>query len=130
MRRSNKKPEIYKKLKRKFGVKWDNGLIITYGDTAYSKKRIPRIKYVHEKVHSKRQLKLGVDKWWDKYLKDKNFRLAEELLAYKKEVEWIYKQKADIGFRKKVIESMAQDLSSGMYGNIISYDNALKAITE
>jgi hypothetical protein len=130
MKRSNEKPEIYKKLKKRFGVKWNDGLIITYGDTTYSKERIHRIKYVHEKVHSKRQLRMGVEDWWDKYLKDKDFRLNEELLAYRKEVEWIYKQGIDKDFRTAVIEGMATDLSSKMYGEIISYEDALRAITE
>ena len=37
----------------------------------------------HELLHQERQLAMGVLRWWWRYATDKQFRLAEEVLAYR-----------------------------------------------
>lgn len=46
---------------------------------------------MHEKVHIERQLKIGVEAWWDRYLTNVRFRYYEELLAHRAEYEHLAK---------------------------------------
>lgn len=41
----------------------------------------------HERLHRRRQQEMGTIRWWWKYLRDADFRLAEEVLAYKRQLE-------------------------------------------
>ena len=71
MKLSHNKPEIYEKCKQIFGVDWDRGVVITYGDTVYSKNDISEHTIVHEETHIKQQKEMGPEKWWEKYFIDK-----------------------------------------------------------
>lgn len=128
MNRTNSKPKIYKKLHRKFGVQWDDGIIIAYGENIHCKYKVSRHKYVHEKVHCKQQLKYGIDRWWGKYIKDKKFRLEQELEAYRKEKDYIESNIRDINLKKEMMDSILNDISSSIYGDIISYEEAKQLI--
>ncbi len=128
MKRSDKKPGIYKKLKKQFGISWEKGIIITVGDTIHCKQYISRIKYIHEKVHGKQQREYGVEEWWKYYLKDSGFRLEQEIEAYKAEIEYAEFKIRDIEKRYKIFGAIAKDLSSSMYGNMISFGEAVKVL--
>lgn len=41
----------------------------------------------HERVHLRRQQEMGRFRWWWKYLTDSDFRLAEEVMAYRRQLE-------------------------------------------
>lgn len=120
-------PPIYQRAKKQFGVTWDMGVIFTYGDQIYSKNDINEFKMVHEKVHIKQQEKIGKDIWWDKYFADKEFRLSQELEAYKAEAKEIQKV-PNRRIRFQMIEQIARDISSKFYGNIISFDEAFEIL--
>lgn len=120
-------PAIYKRLKEQFGVKWGDGIIITYfpniywvdGETLSDEKR------AHEQTHLRQQEKMGVELWWDKYCVDSNFRLSQEIEAYKNEIEYLRRIVPDRNKRFKMINQIAKDLSSSIYGNICSYQEAM-----
>lgn len=78
----------------------------------------------HEEVHLKRQQKVGVDVWVEKYLTDEQFRLNEEVIAYRKQLDYI----KDRELRNKVMILCAKDLSSSLYGNICTIDEAYKLL--
>lgn len=120
------KPEIYETLKEKFGVDWDGGVVITYGDTVYHspKYTLPIEKIIHEQTHIEQQTAMGAKEWWDKYLEDIPFRLSQEVEAYKREAYFIRRTIKD---REKVfryIHRICLDLSSFIYGNIVTYSQA------
>jgi hypothetical protein len=103
------------------------GLVFTYGDTIYSPlgTNIPDNLMVHEQTHEKQQ-KIPSE-WWTRYLQDINFRLEQELEAYKNQYEF-YKKKNPLNWFP-FLSAIATDLSSNAYGNIITYQEALDKIT-
>jgi hypothetical protein len=123
---STTKPPVYPLLKEKFGIDWDNGIIITYGKTIHCKQPIPPEKMVHELVHVKQQT--NPEEWWNRYLLDKDFRLSQELEAYKKEAQFIKDNIKDRNGRYMYIHQMAKDLSSHIYGNVISFNDAMREL--
>ena len=114
MKISNQPPpdEIYKKAQEKWGVNFEAGVIFTYGDTIYAKN----------------QAFYGKEMWWYRYLKDDDFRLAQELEAYRNQVKWFNNNIKNRNERFKMINKIARDLSGSMYGNIVSYQEALRII--
>ena len=118
-------PEIYKKCHEKFGVEWDNGIVITYGDIVYSKWELPPSLVIHESVHVKQQIEMGIEKWWDKYLEDKEFRLSQEVEAYKEQIKFIKTTVKDRNIVFKMCHKIWWDMAR-MYGNMCSYGDAKK----
>lgn len=121
---------IYDKARELWGVDFNKGVIFTYGDTIHTKNDLSDELLVHEKTHIKQQLSYpgGPDKWWEKYFKDEQFRLEEELQAYRKQVAWIKARVKGRQQRFEAIKPIARLLSSSMYGNIISFQEALKLL--
>lgn len=125
---SNKKPAVYQQCQERFGVNWNKGIIITYGDTIYCKFKVHPQKIAHETVHIKQQSEYGVEAWWVRYFEDIRFRLDQEAEAYAAEVIWIQKNVKNFRDMAKRIDDLSVDLSSFTYGNIISKEKALKLI--
>lgn len=116
-------PPIYYKLQDKFGVKW-NDIIIAYAPDIYAPKSFPKQKEVHEAIHIMRQQEIGVDIWWGMYLENKDFRLAEELIAYKAEIEWIKQKVATRTERRLLMKHIYKSLASSVYDLGITEDYA------
>lgn len=116
---SSEVPPIYEKLHELFGVEWERGLIITYGDTIYTKDgRLSPALQRHEATHVRQQTKMGAEIWWEKYLSDPNFRKSQEAEAYRNQWQFIkqtVKNRED-AFRKKL--AIVGDFSGPMYGHI------------
>lgn len=113
--------EEYKKV---FDV--TDNTIFAYDKVIYSNKELPVHLEVHERRHLIRQQKIGVDKWCEMYLTDIKFRLKEEVIAYKEQLESI----SDRNQRDKLRKICAKDLSSPLYGNIISYEEAYSLLSK
>lgn len=100
-----------------------------YGDTIHnpSKNPIDLALMVHEGTHQIQQD--GKPKeWWGRYLKEPEFRFKQELEAYRTQYrvyEQTIKNRDQLALR---VHNMAKDLSGAMYGNIISYPQAVKSI--
>ena len=105
------------------------GAIFTFGDVIYnpSGNPIDQPLLMHEGTHSLRQ---GNDPsgWWQKYIKDDKFRLGEELLAYRVQYGEAKKYIKDRNALAKYLFRLAGDLSSAMYGNVVTRSEALKLI--
>lgn len=127
---SNSKPAIYQVLHDRFGVEWDKGIIITYGDTVYCKNDIAEDFKVHEFTHVTQQKEIGPIEWWKKYLDDPDFRLRMEVEAYRNQVKYIreHTESTTRDWRRDRIDSLAQSLSSFVYGNLVTYQKALDLI--
>jgi hypothetical protein len=125
------RPPNYAEIVKVFpAVKLRRGVIFTYGKTIYNPDRTPltRALRAHEEVHSKRQSvehahALGPEKWWELYLKEKDFRLAEELIAH--QVEYMIAAEG-VGrqLRRRTLAQIAARLSGPIYGRMVSLDEA------
>lgn len=125
---STEKPLIYDKLRDKFNVLWDDGVIIANGDTIYCKYQVPPEKVVHELVHLKQQEKIGKDLWWELYLAKDSFRLEQEVEAFQKEYKFICDNIKDRNGRFEYLYECARILSSKQYGPMCSMSEALALI--
>lgn len=120
---------VYKACVKQFGVSFDDGVVWTYGDTIHTKYPINDGSLIeHECTHIKQQKKIGVIEWWDKYLEDEEFRFTQELEAYQAQWKWIKKNVKGRNDQFKMLTKIARDLSGTMYGNLITYQEALTKI--
>lgn len=122
MKIKHTKPEIYERCKKAFGVDWDRGIIITYGDTVYCKNNIPDHLEVHEATHIEQQRKYGVEEWWNRYFIDDEFRFSQEIEAYKNQVAFIrgnYNRQQRRSLEKQICKSMSR-----LYGGMCTKEEA------
>lgn|SRR3990167_222726 len=116
-------------LQDKFGV--GDETIIAYGNKIFVKgKSLTGDLLVHELVHCERQRfdEISAKQWYDKYLEDDNFRLQEEVIAYRQQYLYCCKVFKDRNKRAKILWAMAEELSSARYGKIINYSEAIHLI--
>ena len=103
--------------------------VYTYGDTIYA----PFIHGVlsqdliaHEEVHEKQQNGDPMG-WWKHYIDDKNFRLHEEVQAYRAQYK-VFRKRRDRNKIALFVHALARDLSGPMYGHIIDLQEAIRLI--
>lgn len=105
-------------------------VIFTYGDTVYhpAGTELPQHLKVHEGTHIQQQKVTGAKEWWDRYLVDVDFRLEQELQAYRNQWSIISKIR---NWREQewLLNQIAADLASEIYGNVITKAEARKLIT-
>lgn len=125
---SHKKPEIYQVLHDKFGVDWDNGLIIAYDGKIHCKEIPQAQKIIHESIHLNRQKEIGNEVWWRLYIESEQFRLDEEILAYLEEAKFLKKNIKNREHLFRYIRELADNMSSGIYGRIVTREQAIKIL--
>lgn len=108
--------------KKQFAV--TSGTIFAGGDSIYTDYKLTEDLLVHELVHLRQQAKHGLLEWVHDFLEYPEFRLKQEVEAYREQLKSI----KDRNHRNTVRLESAKNLSSSLYGNIISYDDALKAL--
>jgi len=124
------KPPNWKRLEEAFGVSWDSGVLVTYGDTIHTKSRggVSPDLIIHEGVHVKQQESIGPEKWWERYIADPQFRLQQEMEAYTKQCNYIR-----VAFRNdpskvlRLFNHIWRSMSD-MYGGMITYQEAKNAL--
>lgn len=125
-------PPNYDILKKAFNLGEHENVVFTYGDTLYvpqgEKTKIDKPLMAHEETHSRQQLEIGVQWWWDRFISEPQFRLEQELEAYREQ----YKAMQNMAAQKRAnyLTHIASDLSSEIYGNILSFEEAVAVITE
>lgn len=112
-------------------VREHKGAIFCYGDVIYTPNLEPGQGIaphlvVHESVHMRQQKEAGgPEAWWERYLADVEFRLVQEVEAYRAQYHFVL---TNHGNDKRALErflfDLAGDLSGPMYGNIISFGAA------
>lgn len=110
-------------------VRKSKTIVFTYGDTVYvpSGQPLPSDLEAHEQVHIDRQSNPA--EWWARYLVDMQFRLDEELAAYR--VQYAYAlENYSRDHRRALLTHISKDLSGAMYGKLITRKEAIKLITE
>ena len=93
---------------------------------------IPDYLVAHENVHRHQQAGCPIP-WWEQYLVDPKFRLAQEVPAHQAEYEQYWAMVSNRNMRRVALHGMALRLSGPLYLNMISYAKAralIKAPTQ
>lgn len=98
--------------------------IFAYNHEIYCDYELPEHLIIHEQTHHKQQDRDGLDYWIDNYLKDPKYRAEQEIEAYKAQLESI----KDRNHRTKVRIESARNLSSELYGNLLTFQEALTVL--
>lgn len=111
------------------------GVLFCWGDKIYATGPPRSIGFefqAHEQVHCDRQ---GADPatWWRRYIAEPAFRLEEELPAHIAEFKSLceqhsYRWVSKRAMRRTFAAHVARKLAAPLYGNLISVDDAKKAI--
>lgn len=98
------------------------GVIFSYAPDVYvpGGHTLPPSLVAHESVHVERQLVMGVEAWWDKYLVDTRFRYDEELLAHRAEYHSLKENAPTRQMRRAALKIVAKRLASGLYGKLVT----------
>src|SRR3990167_169806 len=122
------KPPVWDKLVKAFGVEWGT-ICVAYDKDIYcgDKANLSTDVIVHESVHLARQEKDPVG-WWTRYVKDKEFRFGEEVLAYHAQYDYLKNNVKDRNRLARYLFNLARDLSGSMYGNVVSHSEAMRLI--
>ncbi len=86
-------PPVYERAKAKFGLRdFSAGLVFAYYPYihVYNGKLTSDIR-AHEAVHLERQKAMGTEIWWEHYLNEDQFRLKEEIMAYRVQYKYVLK---------------------------------------
>ena len=102
--------------------------IFVFKETIYANATPPPDVIIHEVAHMGQQKKVKPKKWIRRYLTEPQFRLDNELEAYKKQIKWL---KVNVKDRNEIFgirDESARHLSSALYGGIISYNEAMEEL--
>lgn len=128
MRVVHAKPPNFDRLQKEFGIT-DKGVVFTYGDTLYVPDGRPVDDFLmaHEETHSEQQGK-NPEAWYERYFADPYFRANQELAAYQAQYRAFTRVSTNREANMKFATSLARDASSSMYGNCVSFSDALRWI--
>lgn len=124
----NAYPPNIEKIRKAFPI--NKNTVFTYGDTIYAPtvnfKLSPDLQ-AHEQTHTIQQ---GPDPeaWWDRYISDTQFRLDQEIEAYRNQYRFYCKFVKGRNERFNFLRTIAGDLSSPLYGNLIGFLDATERI--
>lgn len=125
-------PPNYGDIATAFNIKDNENVVITYGNQLFvpggKKIIIDKQLLKHEETHARQQLAMGIEEWWERFIADPGFRLSQELEAYREQ----YRAMASLRPQKRTgyLTHIAKDLSGEIYGNMITFEEAIKIITE
>ncbi len=121
-------PPNIKEIKKVFSLKgkkpifaWNPVIYAPYGGD------IDEPLKIHELTHFEQQGDYP-ELWWKYYLSDPKFRLEAEIEAYYNQFQALKRLVKDRNKQNLYLRMICLDLSSEMYGNIITYDEAVKAV--
>lgn len=105
-------------------------IIFAYGDTVYLSNGAvltPELR-AHEAVHLHQQKDIGAEKWWDGFINDADFRLAQELIAHQVEYTVFRKRHKDRNQHARYLDFISQRLASAIYGGMLKPTDAKRMI--
>lgn len=106
-------------------------VVFAYGDTLYVPREgveIPDHLMAHEETHQRQQGD-DVEGWWKRYLEDDLFRLNQEIEAYRNQYQFMKSAGYGRAERRRMLDILARDLSSKIYGKIILKKTAKEVIS-
>lgn len=122
---SHEKPKCWDRLERAFGVRWNEGMIVTYAGVIHTPaETIAPDFLVHELVHVKQQEGIDPDLYLEKYISDQFFRRYTESRAYEIQAAFLnatIKDPDELFCRKHALaKTMVRN-----YGDIFCYEDAI-----
>ena len=125
-------PPNYDQITKVFKIADNENVIFTYGDTLYVPRgegtHLDKPLIKHEETHARQQKVMGVDAWWERFLEDNIFRMSQEIEAYRNQ----YAAMGDLPLqeRQAYVTHIAKDLSGEIYGNLMTFEEAVKVICQ
>lgn len=124
---STEPPPVYEEAVKRFGVNFNKGVVFTYGNTIHtSDSNLPEHLIEHECVHVRQQSELGAGAWWKLYFENPEFRLKQEIEAYRRQYEYI-KKTEPVRKHFRFLKFYAEALCN-IYGLSIDVFTAMKMI--
>ena len=123
-------PPMIDQIDKRFGVKNRTGIIYSWGDKIYNPSGVvisPQL-IAHESVHGLRQGE-KIAEWWEQYIDDPKFRLAEEIPAHQAEYEYLVTHAPSRQLRRAALKQTAQRLAAPLYGRMITVAKAKRILT-
>ena len=117
-------PPIYDEIRSVFPIA-NRGVIFAWGNKIYNPNNvyIPLQLIAHERVHGRRQGS-DIDGWWRRYIDEKEFRLAEEILAHIAEMKYLLGPNPNRQMRRQILRSTSKRLANPLYRYGISREKA------
>lgn len=81
----------------------------------------------HEMIHMQQQSN-GAEAWWKLYLEDKLFRTSQEIPAFQVQFQTAKQHIKDRERLHRYLVQLAKNLSSDVYGKVISFGEAYRSI--
>lgn len=130
------RPPNYAQIEKAFpAIKGQRGVVYTYGGIIFNPDGMPIDEPLgfHEATHSMQQEKLGngtkgPEKWWNRYIRDPQFRYEQELEAYRNQFRRFCELHTHRDKRAIFLNRIASDLSSPQYGSVVTLSEAKEAI--
>ena len=131
MRVIHERPPMFDEINDRFHIA-GKPVIFSWGDVIYNPMgiKIPPCLMLHEAMHGERQIKLGVERWWEAYISSDHFRLQEEILAHQVEYRSLLRGSNNRRDRRGALKVVAKRLAAPLYGRMISVTGAKKVLYE
>lgn len=113
---------LLEKFKERFPI--DSDTVFAYDNKIYTNQDLPEHLVIHEKTHHKQQERDGLEYWVENYLNDPKYRLEQEIEAYRAQIQSI----KDRNYKTIVRYKSAKTLSSGLYGGLLTFQEALNRL--
>jgi hypothetical protein len=106
------------------------GVVFAYGHVIFAPqgRALSREIVAHEELHGERQLRLGVEAWWARYIASPEFRFLEELLAHQTEFQVLAATSGSPARRARTLHGVAAKLAAPLYGSLCSIAEAKRLI--
>jgi len=125
---------IYDECVKLLGIDKRKNVVWTFGSTIFNpdNAEIPDHLYEHELTHANQQKHddTVAKLWWARYVADPSFRLDQETEAYRAQYKFICEKTKDRNTRYRALHQIATDLSGKMYGNLVSFTEAIRRIRD
>ena len=131
MRIIYERPPMYDEIAARFPIA-GKPVFFSWGDVIYHPMGVtisPHL-MLHEAMHGERQIKLGVERWWEAYISSDHFRLIEETLAHQVEYRSLLRAAYNRHGRRGALKQVAKRFASPMYGRMVSAAKAKKVLIE
>jgi hypothetical protein len=126
---SYSRPPNYDEILAAFPTAAKVGVVFTFGTIVYNPSRSALSPHIiaHEQLHSVQQIS-GADAWWRRYIDDRDFRLHEEILAYRVQWQSFLASKHNRHMKRGHFKHIVDVLSGPLYNFDISSAKAEKLI--
>ena len=123
-------PPNYKAIDDKFHIA-NRQVVFAYGDIIYNPKNLKLQDHIiaHEETHGRQHAAYpgGPAAWWERYLAESAFLLSQEVEAYANQLKFT-RERYGREQARWLLKIIAGDLSSAIYGNIVTFDQARNLI--